>query len=314
LLPGFVTRSFTFPPEPFASMTSPQVDLKNRWLAAVLAFLIPGAGHLYQGRLVKAAIYSVGIIGLFVGGMVLGEWKVVYWRWEPGGHRSFGYFSQVLVGLPALPARWQAGRYLEQGRAIDETLDAPFSGRLRYDPDPDQLTIHPVDPDTRPTSKIHEITGTIHWQREAAAVTGTLEGTLDNGQAVSLTLIREPMATRRVFVHDEITPSILRRDKETSVRLFSSTARYVRCDVQNGDREGIVEGTVPRDFWNWFQVPLEEEALQELHGRLGRRFELAQVFTWIAGLLNLLAIWDALEGPAYGYGDEEDDSEQAAAD
>jgi hypothetical protein len=34
-------------------------------------------------------------------------------------------------------------------------------------------------------------------------------------------------------------------------------------------------------------------------------FELALVFTWIAGLLNILAVWDALEGPAYGYGDEE---------
>ena len=28
------------------------------------------------------------------------------------------------------------------------------------------------------------------------------------------------------------------------------------------------------------------------------------VFTLIAGLLNILAIWDAFEGPAYGFGDE----------
>ena len=68
----------------------------------------------------------------------------------------------------------------------------------------------------------------------------------------------------------------------------------------------MIEGTVPRQFWDWFQVPLEDKALEEIHGRLGRRFELAQVFTWIAGLLNLLAIWDAFEGPAYGYGDEDE--------
>ena len=69
---------------------------------------------------------------------------------------------------------------------------------------------------------------------------------------------------------------------------------------------GYLDGFVPRSFWNWFQVPLEDDELNALHGRLGRFFEIAQVFTWIAGLLNLLAIWDALEGPAYGYGDEEE--------
>ncbi len=310
-------------------MTSPKVDLKNRWLAAALAFLVPGAGHLYQGRLVKAAIYSIGILGLFVVGMLLGEWKVVYWRWEPGGHRSFGYLSQVLVGLPALPARWQSSRYGSppldqfdhqqqvrldrvQGDAVDKALEASFTGRLRYDPTPAQLSIHPVDPDTEPAPKIHNIRGTIRWQRENGAIKGTLEGTLDDGKTVSLAVIREPTVTPRVFVHGEITPTVLRHDNENPVQQFSSTTRYVRCDVQNGDREGIVEGTVPRAFWDWFQTPLEEKALRELHGRLGRRFELAQVFTWIAGLLNLLAIWDALEGPAYGYGDEEDDPKEAA--
>ena len=56
--------------------------------------------------------------------------------------------------------------------------------------------------------------------------------------------------------------------------------------------------------WNWFAVPLDVEQERELHKNLGKFYELAMVFTWVAGLLNLLAIWDALEGPAYGYGDE----------
>ena len=38
------------------------------------------------------------------------------------------------------------------------------------------------------------------------------------------------------------------------------------------------------------EVPPEEASLQNLHGELGRFFALAKVFTWIAGLLNLLAI------------------------
>jgi hypothetical protein len=37
---------------------------------------------------------------------------------------------------------------------------------------------------------------------------------------------------------------------------------------------------------------------------------MALVFTWVAGLLNLLAIWDAADGPAYAYGDEKPDDEK----
>ena len=39
--------------------------------------------------------------------------------------------------------------------------------------------------------------------------------------------------------------------------------------------------------------------LDALHKHLGRYFELATVYTMMAGLLNILAIYDALGGPAY---------------
>lgn len=41
--------------------------------------------------------------------------------------------------------------------------------------------------------------------------------------------------------------------------------------------------------------------LDALHKHLGRYFELATVFTMMAGLLNILAIYDALGGPAYSH-------------
>ncbi len=49
---------------------------------------------------------------------------------------------------------------------------------------------------------------------------------------------------------------------------------------------------------------MDEREDQQLHAELGKIHELALVFTWIAGLLNILAVWDAIDGPAYGYGDE----------
>ena len=310
-------------------MTSPKVDLKNRWLAAVLAFLVPGAGHLYQRRYFKAAIYSVCILGLFLSGMAMGEWKVVYWRWEPGGHRTFGYLAQVLVGLPALPARCQAMRYTPppsdnfeperrlrldwiMGSDVDSELDESFTGRFGFRPEVDSIA--PEAGGELAVERIVNVTGRIHWQRVDGEYTGAFEGSSADGKPVSMTLVGEPAIGPRVFAHGEITPTVLRRDDEQLPQEFSNSLRYLRCDVTNGKRRGEIEGTVGRSFWDWFQVPVEDKALEEIHGRLGRRYALAEVITWIAGLLNLLAIWDAMEGPAYGYGDEDEAIEGEAAE
>ena len=56
------------------------------------------------------------------------------------------------------------------------------------------------------------------------------------------------------------------------------------------------------------------EAQDRLHGKLSQNFDIACVFTWIAGLLNLMAIWDAYDGPAYGYGDEDPDEDEDSDD
>lgn len=93
-------------------MPATPVDLKNRGLAAFLAWLVPGLGHLYQGRKGKAALYFVCITGLFVAGMIMGEWKIVFWRWVNPFQNSedfrLWYPAQFWVGLLALPALIQA--------------------------------------------------------------------------------------------------------------------------------------------------------------------------------------------------------------
>jgi hypothetical protein len=47
-----------------------------------------------------------------------------------------------------------------------------------------------------------------------------------------------------------------------------------------------------------------------LHARLGKLVEVGSVYTMVAGLLNVLAIYDAYEGPAYN--DDESDPDPAA--
>ncbi|XZE34735.1 DUF6677 family protein [Pirellulaceae bacterium SH501] len=84
-----------------------QIDLKNPYLAALLAFLIPGAGHFYQGRTNKAYLYAACILGLFFLGLFLGQGRVVYASWTPEDYR-IQFPAQMCVGLPAFPAVVQA--------------------------------------------------------------------------------------------------------------------------------------------------------------------------------------------------------------
>lgn len=92
---------------------SPQaVDLRNRYLAGFLAYLVPGLGHAYQKRYGKAILYFTVILGLYFTGLALGQWKVVYWRWlNPLGNSEkfcFHYLGQFFNGLVSLPALIQA--------------------------------------------------------------------------------------------------------------------------------------------------------------------------------------------------------------
>ena len=93
-------------------MTEQTVSLRNPLKAAFLAWLIPGLGHFYQGRTGKGTLYAVCILGLYVAGMVMGEGKIVYWRWvNPLSNPEkfcLYYIGQFFVGLPALPALIQS--------------------------------------------------------------------------------------------------------------------------------------------------------------------------------------------------------------
>jgi hypothetical protein len=85
-------------------------------------------------------------------------------------------------------------------------------------------------------------------------------------------------------------------------RVVAATIR----DDASGEKQGEMRAFIPRPFLDAFGAPATPQEEVDLHGELGKFHELAMVLTWIAGLLNVLAIWDAVDGPAYGYGDEID--------
>ena len=269
-------------------MADPRINLKTPWLAAALAFLVPGAGHFYQGRYFKGTIYSVCILGLFIAGMRMSDWKAVYVhhpRNKPAAApvklRWLQFAAQFGVGLPSLCALVQNYRYYDDANESVEQLDAPLSA-----PFAGVLRSHRGDDPGR-------VLGTIELEPAVTefggrTVRGHFRGTLEDGTPLDVEL-GGPVSL------DE--PVLAEEDR----RVYATVLAGGDAGLQPA---GSLDGWIPRPVWNWFAVPLDVQQERELHKDLGKFYELAMVFTWVAGLLNLLAIWDALEGPAYGYGDE----------
>ena len=98
-----------------------EIDLKDPRLAAFLAWLVPGLGHIYQGRTGKGVLFFVCIVGTFFYGMYIGDGRVVYASTANVFsmqflHDRWQYVCQVGAGLPALPALVQRQR-VRDGKA-----------------------------------------------------------------------------------------------------------------------------------------------------------------------------------------------------
>jgi len=91
------------PSPPAATDPTLEIDLRDPSLAALLAWLIPGAGHLYQRRTGKGVLFMVCILSTYFFGLALGEGKVVYASWNQVDRR-WQFPLQAGVGLPAIPA------------------------------------------------------------------------------------------------------------------------------------------------------------------------------------------------------------------
>ena len=79
------------------------VNLKDQYWAAFLAWLVPGAGHIYQGRYAKGMLFMVCILSTFLFGLGLGRGRCVY-ATDSTGKLNYYYIAQFGAGLPALPA------------------------------------------------------------------------------------------------------------------------------------------------------------------------------------------------------------------
>ena len=266
-------------------MTAPafHVNLRNPLIAGVLAFLFPGAGHFYQRRFFKAFVFAIGVWGSWFTGMAMSDWKALQAPQLDKKIRipfllKFG--GQAGVGLPSMWALYQSERYYGEDNKSPDTISGPqefpFQGH--------------VDLRESTGNRSGEVIGTLSLVpaqgKFGPAISGQFTGTLD-GQPVTLKLdnkvhLDKPFrAGRQLFVTSPV--------------------------LDPNDRiHGELTGTITRSFLNWFACPLDPAEDADWHRDRGKYQELAMVFVWVAGLMNLLAIWDAVEGPAYSYNDEKE--------
>ncbi len=129
-------------------MATPQIRLKNPATAGLLAWLVPGLGHVYQGRIGKGVLYATCILGLYGVGLALGEGKVVFWSWiNPLQHPEefrLSSIGQLGVGLPAILA-------LIQGTLIHYEVN-PLLGGILAEP-----TLHELNGLQASLSKLWEV-------------------------------------------------------------------------------------------------------------------------------------------------------------
>lgn len=198
---------------------SVKVELHSRYLAALLAWLIPGAGHLYQRRYAKGLLFSVTILMIYFVGFFLGNGKVVYasfeeedWRWQ--------FFVQSFVGTPTFPAILQGVRHSNEQDPLWVTAE-------RY----------PM------------------------------------GHARQFSRIEDPAD------YDGQAPTL---------------------------KDGFMAPPARPNFLS------EPDVLAAWHAELGHYFDIGTLYTFVAGLLNLLAIYDAFAGPAiFLHDDEQEDDEDS---
>ena len=119
-----VRESYLPMPDSKAAFSEDKLDtinLRNPFVAGLLAWLVPGLGHYYQRRYHKALLFFFCIIPTFVAGCALGSSaevgiaRNVYWSWRPGDMRPW-WLAQAPLGLGAAIPAWIQAWQINSGQ------------------------------------------------------------------------------------------------------------------------------------------------------------------------------------------------------
>lgn len=116
--------------ELLVSQSSESPQLKDPFIAAVLAWMLPGLGHIYQGRVGKGLLFFVTLMGAFIYGLHLGEWKTVFWAWDKERKPLIEGICRLGMGLPSAASYVQSFRKDEGLPVIGDFQAAPSAAEL----------------------------------------------------------------------------------------------------------------------------------------------------------------------------------------
>lgn len=254
-----------------------EIDLRKPWIAVICAWVFPGAGHFYQRRYVKGLIFMICIMATYIAGFIMGGGHVVYVSWQKH-HWRWEYICQLGIGLPALPALVQC--YRAPGLELREEIRKEIRG-VDYDHDK-QVSKEELE----------------HLLR---AKTDLLKERIEDAGA-------DPFQSNRL--EREIKEL---EESHDPARLLS------RWDRNRDDKISLVDELPQGKPWfNSMMVPPGEimpsnpDQLAEWHATYGSLFDLGTLYTMIAGLLNLLAIFDAHAGPLIFSKEDKKDRKKSA--
>jgi hypothetical protein len=224
------------------------------------------------------------------------------------------YTAQMGVGLPGLLGLAQSRRFAGEGNVTTNRLDQSITSEFQGVWLPDQY----------PPGGGSDVNSLLQRIRYAHDDIEYSEWPLDGGEPAAGTIALEPQATDLGGARISGTftgtidgrPSDILLDSITLEEPIRSNPRRrvfaVGKDPTSKKIRGVLVASIPRPFYNYAAVPMSPREENQLHGKHGNFLEIWLVFTWIAGLLNMLAVWDAFDGPAYAYGDESPEPDDAA--
>lgn len=93
------------------------IDLRDPAKAALLSWLVPGLGQVYQGRRLKGWLFMAAIGGALCAGLWIGGGRVTYFQWKPGARRV-EFIGQAGIGAVAIPALVQSLWLSTTGRPL----------------------------------------------------------------------------------------------------------------------------------------------------------------------------------------------------
>jgi hypothetical protein len=112
------------------------IDLRNPWVAGILAWLWPGAGHLYQRRYGKGLLFMGCILAIFFFGLILGQGRVVYamhpGNQDPPAAAGLGGFFTKFAAIAPLPFWLQAGTGLPAMPAVLQRMRVKNGGQPMF--------------------------------------------------------------------------------------------------------------------------------------------------------------------------------------